>query len=98
MANGTLLFNNGVMQKMENYRPISLTSVVGKILKSIVKDKISEYSEVHGKIGQSQYGFIKGRLCVTSLLEFFEEVMSRLDQGELMDVIYLDFQKAFDKV
>eukprot|EP00061_Rhincodon_typus_P002297 g17118.t1 len=97
IANVTPLFEKGVRQKTENYRPISLTSVVGKILEPIVKDEISEYLEMHGKIGQSQDGFIKGRSCWTNLLEFFEEVMSRVDQGEPMDVIYLDFKKAFDK-
>eukprot|EP00061_Rhincodon_typus_P004445 g22598.t1 len=61
-------------------------------------DEIAEYLEVYSKIGQSQHGFIKGRLCLTNLLEFFEEVMSRVDQGEPMDVIYLNSKKAFDKV
>eukprot|EP00061_Rhincodon_typus_P002390 g17428.t1 len=54
ITNVTPLFKNRVRQKMENYRPIILTSVVGKILKSIVKDEISEYLEVYGKVGQSQ--------------------------------------------
>eukprot|EP00061_Rhincodon_typus_P003137 g19381.t1 len=47
IANMTPLFKKGVRQKTENYRPISLTSVVGKILESIVKDEISEYLEVY---------------------------------------------------
>jgi len=98
IADITPLFKKGGRQKMENYRPIRLTSVVGKVLESIVKDEISEFLEVHGKIEQSQHGFIKGRSFLTNLLEFFEEVTNRLDQGEPMDVIYLEFQKAFVKV
>jgi len=62
------------------------------------KYEISEHLEVHGKTGQSQHGFIKGRSCLTNMLEFFEEVTNRIDQGEPMDVIYLDFQKAVEKV
>eukprot|EP00061_Rhincodon_typus_P001408 g14719.t1 len=96
IANVTPLFKKEVRQKTENHRPIRLTSVVGKILESTVKDEISEYLEVFGKIEQSQHGFIKGRSCLTNLLEFFEEVTSRVDRGEPMDVIYLDFKKAFD--
>ena len=96
VADVTPLFKKGVRQKMENDTPISRTSVVGKILESIEKDEISEFLEVHGKIGQSQYGFIKRRSCLTKLLEFFEEVMNRLDQGEPLDVGSI--QKAFDKV
>eukprot|EP00061_Rhincodon_typus_P016830 g45248.t1 len=98
IANVTLLFKRRVRQNTENYRPISLTSDVSKILESIVKDEISEYLKMYSKIGQSQHGFIKGRSCLTNLLEFFEEITSRVGQGEPMDVIYPDFKKAFDKV
>eukprot|EP00061_Rhincodon_typus_P017635 g46411.t1 len=56
----TPLFKKGVRQKAGNCRLISLTSVIGKILESIVKNEISEYLEVHDRIGQSQHGFIKG--------------------------------------
>ena len=83
---------------MGNYRPVSLTSVIGKILESIIKDEIAEYLEVHDKVGLSQHGFVKERPCLTNLLEFFEEVTRKLDKGEPVDVIYLDFQKTFDKV
>lgn len=41
---------------------------------------------------------MKGRSCLTNLLEIFEEINSRTDKGESVDVVYLDFQKAFDKV
>eukprot|EP00061_Rhincodon_typus_P006354 g26915.t1 len=92
------MFKKGGRQKTGNYRMISLTSDADKILESIVKDEISEYLELHCKIQQSQHGFIKGRSCLTNLPEFFEEVTSRLNQGKPMDVMYLDFQKAFVKV
>eukprot|EP00061_Rhincodon_typus_P010879 g35491.t1 len=83
---------------MGNYGLIILTSVVGKILDSIVKDEISEYLEVCGKTVQSQYGFVKGRSCMTNLLEVFDELTSRLYKGEPMDVIYLDFKKIIDNM
>ena len=46
----------------------------------------------------AQHGFVTGRSCVTQLLEFMEELTESLDGGEDVDVIYLDFCKAFDKV
>ena len=45
-----------------------------------------------------QHGFTKGKSCMTNLIEFLEDVTSRVDKGEAVDVLYLDFQKAFDKV
>eukprot|EP00061_Rhincodon_typus_P009792 g33567.t1 len=73
MVNITPLFKKGQRQKTGNHRPVRLTSVVGKILEFAIKDEIVEYLEVPGKIGLSQHGFIKGRSCLTNLLELFEE-------------------------
>ena len=47
---------------------------------------------------KSQHGFISGKSCITQLLEFVEDVSRAIDDGEDVDVIYLDFKKAFDKV
>jgi hypothetical protein len=49
-------------------------------------------------INNSQHGFRKGRSCTTNLLEFMETVTKAADEGKAVDVIYLDFAKAFDKV
>ena len=49
-------------------------------------------------INPSQHGFLKARSCLTNLLGFFDEITKWVDEGSPVDVIYLDFQKAFDKV
>ena len=54
-----------------NYRPVGLTSVVGKMLESIVKEEIAGHLEKNGSIKQTQHGFMKGKSCLTNLLEFF---------------------------
>jgi len=41
---------------------------------------------------------VKERSCLTNLIEFFEEVTRNIDQGRAVDVVYMDFSKAFDKV
>ena len=46
----------------------------------------------------SQHGFLKGKSCCTNLLEFFEHITTKFDDGKATDIIYLDFSKAFDKV
>ena len=52
----------------------------------------------HKLINTSQHGFLKAKSCLTNLLCFLEEITKWVDDGSPVDVIYLDFQKAFDKV
>ena len=83
---------------MSNYRPISLTSVVGKLLESIIARNIREHLEKYNLIKSTQHGFMKGKSCLTNLLTFYRKVYEAADKDENYDVIYLDFSKAFDKV
>jgi hypothetical protein len=92
------LFKKGIRSEPGNYRPVSLTSVVCKVMERIIKDNIVKHLNDHDIIKDSQHGFTRGRSCLTNLLEFFEEVYERIDEGKPVDVIYLDFAKAFDKV
>ena len=52
----------------------------------------------HSLINQTQHVFLKGRSRLTNLLDFMEHFSKWADDGSPVDVIYLDFQKAFDKV
>ena len=94
----TPLFKKGKKSDPQNYRPISLTSLICKILESLIKDSILSHLNNFSLIRDSQHGFTKNRSCLTNLLEFMEEVTSSLDCKKSVDIIYLDFAKAFDKV
>src|SRR6218665_3236690 len=94
----TPLFKNGNRSEIGNYRPISLTCIVCKVLESMMKIKNVEHLENNKLIKISQHGFMKGRSCLTNLLDFFEEVYDELDTNNQVDLMYLDFAKAFDKV
>ena len=98
LANVTALFKSGDRQLPENYRPISLTSVVYKLMERIIRNEIVSHMESNNLFAEEQHGFIAGRSCTTQLLEFMEEITEALDRGDDVDVIYLDFAKAFDKV
>ena len=63
-----------------------------------MRDKIFHHLEKYKLIKDSQHGFVKGKSCLTNLLIFMEKVTNFLDSGHPLDVIYLDFQKAVDKV
>ena len=80
------------------YRPVSLTCVVGKVMESVLKDAIVQHLTVNNLIRDSEHGFMSGRSCPTHLLEYLEVLTEWVDEGAPVDVVYLDFAKAFDKV
>ena len=98
LANITPLFKKGAKNLVQNYRPISLTSVPCKILESLIKEQLVEHLEKFNIIKNTQHGFRKGKSCLTNLLEYLEYITDQIDQGNPVDSILLDFSKAFDKV
>ena len=97
-ANVTAIFKKGSKKDPGNYRPVSLTSNVSKIFERIIKNELVHFLEENSIIKNSQHGFRNKKSCLTNLLEFVELVAKKIDSGEPVDVIFLDFQKAFDKV
>ena len=97
-ANIIPLFKNGSRNKSENYRPVSLTSVICKLLERLIKDHLVDFLVKNKLINPSQHGFLKARSCLTNMLCFLEDVTKWLNEGSPVDIIYLDFKKAFDKV
>lgn len=69
-----------------------------KIFERIIRKKLVKHLEENQLLCKCQHGFRKGRSCLTQLLKHIDEIHLNLLQGEDTDVIYLDFEKAFDKV
>ena len=69
-ANIIPLFKKGSRNKSVNYRPVSLTSVICKLLESIIRDHIMDFLIKHKLINSSQHGFLKSKSCLTNLLCF----------------------------
>lgn len=82
----------------ENYRPISLTSVVGKVMESCVKHFMLGHLTDNDLLSPHQHGFISGKSTVTELLECQLRWLECLDKSQVVDVVYIDFAKAFDSV
>jgi len=96
----TPIFKDGEKKDMRNYRPISVTSLVGKVLEKFVRDKINQFLAAEKIIPESQHGFTAGRSCTTLLTRLIDDWTAALDKrsGTHIHVIFLDWAKAFDKV
>ena len=81
-----------------NYRPVSLTSILCKVLESIIRDRVVTHMRENNLFSSKQFGFIGGRSTTLQLLHVLDIWSQILDQGGCFDVLYCDFMKAFDKV
>ena len=98
LANVTPIYKKGNKSLPCNYRLISLTSVVCKMLETLIRNKLVHHLEDNKLLRNTQHGFRNKRSCLTNLLDFFYDIFNQYDESKAVDIIYLDFQKAFDKV
>ena len=95
-ANVTALFKNGSKKLPLNYRPVSLTCIICKVYEKLIRSNIIDFLE--NSINPNQHGFVKNKSCLTNLLETYDCLINLLESGAPVDLIYLDFSKAFDRV
>lgn len=86
----------GSRSAIENYRPISILSTISKVFEKIVYNVI--YPIIVNGIPDSQHGFLRGRSTVSNLSLFSDFVLCNMERGGQVDVVYTDFEKAFDRV
>ena len=92
------LYKKGGKTLPENYRPVSLTSHLTKLFERILRRKLVHHIEANQLLSDNQHAFRSGRSCLSQLLQHIEYVLETLEKKYNIDVIYLDFSKAFDKV
>ncbi len=96
LAHVVPVHKKGSKSDVQNYRPISLTSLVAKVFERIVRDELM--AECNHLLDPRQHGFLTEKSCSTQLVEFCDSLSLSLNKNIRSDVIYFDFAKAFDSV
>ena len=86
MANVCPVFKKGTKSDPANYRPVSLTCVVGKVMESLIRDKIFEHLERNSLIRASQHGFLAGRSTATNLIVYMDALTKLMEEGKAVDM------------
>ena len=97
-ANITPIYKKGDRSVPANYRPISLTSVCCKIMEHIIFHACMAHLENNDIINSAQHGFRPGYSCTSQLINIVEHLAKDMDSQKQIDMIFLDFSKAFDTV
>ena len=80
------------------YRPVSITSIICRILETIIRNSIVKFLVSNDLLSVYQYGFLKGRSTTLQLLKVLNDWTESMENKFNTDCIYLDYQKAFDSV
>ncbi|KAK4831532.1 LOW QUALITY PROTEIN: hypothetical protein QYF61_018134, partial [Mycteria americana] len=98
LASVTPIYKKGWKGDPGNYKAVSLTSVMGKVMEQIILSAITWHVQDKQVVRPSQRGFLKRRSCLTNLISFYDKGTRLVDEGKAVHVVYLDFSKAFDTV
>ena len=94
----TAIHKKGARDLAENYRPISLTSIISKLMESFIRDAMLGHMNENNLFSKEQHGFVPRRNCSTQLLEAMETWYKIIEEKGCIDIVYTDFAKAFDAV
>ena len=88
------IYKKGNKKLASNYRPVSLTAIICKLMESIIRNHIVKYMKQNKLFSERHYGFISGRSTSLQLLTVLEEWTKALDMGYTVDYIYMDYKKS----
>lgn len=94
----TPIFKKGNPAHANNYRPVALTSIMCKLMETIIKDQIVQFLSDKGLINKRQHAFIKKHSTASNLMASLHDWSIGLNSHLHTDVVYIDFSKAFDSI
>ena len=90
------IYKKGSVHNPNEYRPGSLTCIMCKVYEKLIREYILD--GIEAVLSSKQHGFMRGRSCLSNLLETMDAVNDLLAEGGCADILYFDFSKAFDSV
>ena len=94
----SLIFEKRAKNNADNCRPISLMSIVCKLIYSLVKNSIMTHMRAENLLSSKQYGFINRRFTTMELLSYLDKCINKIVSGGVADAIYFHFTKVFHGV
>ena len=92
------LFKGGNREDVNNYRPVSLLPLPGKLLEKIVHKNMSTFFEANNVLSAQQGGFRKGFSTVSTIADLTDDVFNAINGGDVTLAAFVDLRKAFDTV
>ena len=92
------IHKKGLKNSIKNYRPISLTSAICRLMENILQQKLLDHLLKNNLINQNQYGFLPGKSTLSQHLDLIDQLTKNHDNKLNTEMLYLDFSKAFDRV
>ena len=94
----TPIFKSEIRQKCDNYRPISILSIISKIFEKEVFDQLYEHLSQNVLLSKYQSGFRPKHSTMSALIQMCDQWLENMDNGMLNGVVSLDIIKAFDSI
>ena len=92
------IYKKGEKLDINNYRPITITSEIGKIYERVLLVRMLEFLNKENIFCQFQHGFKKGLSTTTAVIDYIHQVISLLEQNKKVGTLFFDLSKAFDSV
>ena len=98
LARVTPMYKSGQTSNLSNYRPISVLSVLSRLLEKLVHDQLYDFCKTNDSLSKNQFAFRKLHSTITSMLNITETWYKNIDERKLNVSVFLDLKKAFDTV
>lgn len=92
------IYKSGSKTQLNNYRPISIVSVLSKIIETVIKKRMMSFIEKYISYDLYQYGFLKNSSTLSATVDLLNYISTNLDQGKIVIGVFVDLRKAFDVV